>query len=614
MGESYADKLTEAFDENNLPEVITERFCFLELLASNELSDTYLLSCRNTDRRFVLKMFRNKELYSESELLQDIKHKGLPVFEPHLMCDGTLYTLREFIEGVSLDEFLHHHPGQNMEMLIRIVIDVCDIISLLHSQPKPVIHRDIKPSNIIIGTDDMNVTLIDFGISRIYSETSRKDTVIVASQGFSPPEQYGFIQTDRRADIYSLGAVLRYCITGSTESNAVIPDNELEQIIAKCTAFAPDARYQDSAELKAALLKYLEYISNDTYDDGTAKKLSKYETPEGYDDHDYQKLAAFFSYDENEAIIRSIHAGFNIRDPRTWEFKARVESDKAYFHIIWHEGSAPKKVEKIYIVAIDTTGDVDLRDIDAMTYTEIRTTGITGLDLSGCSALERVYCYENRLTALNVKNCVSLDFLSCYDNDLKELDVSDSLNIKVLWCHFNKISKFKIPEPCKLEILSCGRNRLPEFDPTNCNELTELHLWTNLSIKKLDLSGNKRLEFLSISGMDLDRLDLSNNSSLKYLWVSVNKLTEVIIPPDSELMYFAAGSNLMTSLLQLEKMTKICYLDISNNPLDINNAEVAASFSKLQAVIDKNKNDPPDGYDPVWDDKLHGLKFKEELK
>ncbi len=75
------------------------------------------------------------------------------------------------------------------------------------------IHRDIKPQNIIMDKTG-RIKLIDFGISRVFQESAKNDTVYFGTKEFSPPEQYGFSQTDNRSDIFSFGVVLCWLLTG----------------------------------------------------------------------------------------------------------------------------------------------------------------------------------------------------------------------------------------------------------------------------------------------------------------------------------------------------------------------------------------------------------------
>jgi serine/threonine-protein kinase len=103
-------------------------------------------------------------LNSEAEILHGLNCKGLPKFEPSAERDNMMFTLREYIEGVSLEEYINESPTVSEDDAVRIVMELCDIVSVMHSQPTPIIHRDIKPTNVIINPDDNAVTLIDFGI------------------------------------------------------------------------------------------------------------------------------------------------------------------------------------------------------------------------------------------------------------------------------------------------------------------------------------------------------------------------------------------------------------------------------------------------------------------
>jgi hypothetical protein len=103
--------------------------------------------------------------------------------------------------------------------------------------------------------DDGQVVLIDFDIARVYNSESETDTQFFGTREYAPPEQYGFSQTDSRADIYSFGILLRYILTGNERENANVRIYKpLARIIKKCTAFAPKERFTSADAVKKALL------------------------------------------------------------------------------------------------------------------------------------------------------------------------------------------------------------------------------------------------------------------------------------------------------------------------------------------------------------------------
>jgi len=251
---SLANLVMANFEGASLPPDIEIRFDILELLASNGLSETYLLSDTATGERYVLKGFqRARQMTSESKLLAGVNHKGLPKFEPEIWHNNSVYTLREYVDGMPLDKYLAEYGILTDEDATRTILELCEIVGLLHSQPTPIIHRDIKPSNIIISRGDSSVNLIDFGISRKYNPSSKNDTAVYLTPEYAPPEQYGYAQTDVRTDIYSIGVVLRKMLTGTTSHVTVINNRALHKIVRKCTALDPNSRYQSINALVKAL-------------------------------------------------------------------------------------------------------------------------------------------------------------------------------------------------------------------------------------------------------------------------------------------------------------------------------------------------------------------------
>ena len=127
-----------------------------------------------------------------------------------------LVVVSEFIPGKTLDTFVNE-AGPSIELSLSVVPAVCAAVAELHKAfDPPIVHRDLKPANIIVseGPSGLSATLIDFGIARRYREGAAADTVRFGTRSYAPPEQYGFGQTSVRSDIYALGMIALFCITG----------------------------------------------------------------------------------------------------------------------------------------------------------------------------------------------------------------------------------------------------------------------------------------------------------------------------------------------------------------------------------------------------------------
>lgn len=247
------------FDDARFPAGFLTDYEAMECLAYREGTETLLVKHRKTGGLCVAKCYSDKSLLSrhnEAELLKKLSHPGLPAYIGEYENDGMLCVLREYAEGEPLDCYAARRSIREDEAVF-ILVRLCDILAYLHAQTPPVIHRDIKSQNIIIAPGGQ-VRLIDFGISRVYDETAETDTVCFGTRRFAAPEQYGFSQTDARADIFSAGVLLGFLLTGETESSTSrsrIKNPRLRKIVEKCTAFAPRQRYSSAAALKSALLR-----------------------------------------------------------------------------------------------------------------------------------------------------------------------------------------------------------------------------------------------------------------------------------------------------------------------------------------------------------------------
>jgi predicted Ser/Thr protein kinase len=243
------------FDASRYPVEFLERYVQLECLAASHGTETFLVRQKDGEQLFAAKCY-DKSLYSfvhESAILKALKNKGLPAFADEFQNDRTVCIVREYVEGLPLNQYIKEKRPSNKE-IVGIATALCDILIYLHGRQQPVIHRDIKPQNVIMKEDGQAV-LIDFDIARVYNSSAESDTQFFGTREYAPPEQYGFSQTDSRTDIYSFGILLRYMLTGSEREN---PDvrvyRPLARIIKKCTAFAPKERFTSAAAVKKALL------------------------------------------------------------------------------------------------------------------------------------------------------------------------------------------------------------------------------------------------------------------------------------------------------------------------------------------------------------------------
>lgn len=154
----------------------------------------------------------NREI---SMLTQFSGVRGVPGYYGCLTDQENWYLIMEYIAGETLEEALQKARGGYFDekKTIRIGVELAQILNELHTNQPPVIFRDVKPANIMI-TPEQELFLIDFGIARTFKWGKTRDTTPLGSPGYAPREQYGQAQTDRRADIYGLGATLQTLITG----------------------------------------------------------------------------------------------------------------------------------------------------------------------------------------------------------------------------------------------------------------------------------------------------------------------------------------------------------------------------------------------------------------
>jgi serine/threonine protein kinase len=216
-----------------------------------------------------------KEFEREASLLATLQHPLIPKVYDYFMQEDRYYLVMEYIDGTDMNKFLKQMGEKLPESkVIKIGIQICDVLHYLHTHKPPVIYRDLKPSNVMV-TDNDRLVLVDFGIARFLT-ANLTDITTIGTMGFVPPEVYEE-SIEPASDIYSLGATLFYFLTGvSPQTKPILIFDftknphpreynrdispEMDAIITRCVAYNARNRYPSAyalrKDLEACYAKY----------------------------------------------------------------------------------------------------------------------------------------------------------------------------------------------------------------------------------------------------------------------------------------------------------------------------------------------------------------------
>src|SRR5207249_919675 len=259
----------------------------LEGNARGGMGVVYAAEDENLQRRVALKVLDvpgtdgdlANRLIREARVLAALEHPGIvPVHDVGTLADGRVFYTMKFVEGQRLDKYIE--SVTSIPDRLRLFLRICDAVAFAHA--RGVLHRDLKPANIMVGPFG-EVLVMDWGLAKILRSGDSKTTrvadpdatifekpkqsalsgdstevsgvtghgTILGTPGYMSPEQArGDVDLlDARSDIFSLGALLRFILTGDRESGsapgAVRIDKSLSAICAKATAASPAERYPD---------------------------------------------------------------------------------------------------------------------------------------------------------------------------------------------------------------------------------------------------------------------------------------------------------------------------------------------------------------------------------
>ncbi len=276
------------------------RFKIIKELGRGSQGIVYLASDKQLERNVAIKTIQlekitpriKQQLLTEARTIAKLQHPNIiTLFEmdEHL---GTPYLVFEYVDGVSLKEFLIKKARLNSKDAINILAPLLNAIDYAHK--RGVIHRDLNPSNILITSQD-KPRLMDFGIATLLGQKNSEsaDEGIWGTFKYMSPEQCNGEALSASSDIFSMGLILYEIITGkqaidAENKYAIInkivneeinyPDGidvSVKETIQKALAKNQQERYADAHDMRQDLLHHLQRISPDTESQQGAKSANE---------------------------------------------------------------------------------------------------------------------------------------------------------------------------------------------------------------------------------------------------------------------------------------------------------------------------------------------------
>ncbi len=305
-------------DAAETPDLAGTRYRLVERIARGGMGVVYAAEDENLQRRVALKVLDvpgmdgdlANRLIREARVLAALEHPGIvPVHDVGTLADGRVFYTMKFVEGQRLDKFIA--AVNSIPDRLRLFLRICDAVGFAHA--RGVLHRDLKPANIMVGSFG-EVLVMDWGLAKIlradvsnaapppdaeatvfektkptaFDSNATEISVltghgtIMGTPGYMSPEQAcGDVEhLDARSDIYSLGALLRFLLTGKPEAASISKERRLDKslaaICAKSTACAPAERYPSVQELALDVSKYLDGLAVDAHRESLFERTARF--------------------------------------------------------------------------------------------------------------------------------------------------------------------------------------------------------------------------------------------------------------------------------------------------------------------------------------------------
>lgn len=198
-----------------------------------------------TVRKSALESFEN-----EARILKQMDSPNVVKLIDFFVEDHRAYLVLEHIDGMSLRELVEKDGAMPESRVKELAMQMCSILSYLHSLSPPVVHRHFTPDNLILQKDG-TLKLIDFNVAQQVEATVTG--TVVGKHAYLPPEQFRGMPT-HQSDIYACGATLHFLLTGSdpepisrSHPAKQVPglSNGMDHIVSHATQLDCAQRYED---------------------------------------------------------------------------------------------------------------------------------------------------------------------------------------------------------------------------------------------------------------------------------------------------------------------------------------------------------------------------------
>lgn len=214
-----------------MEEKVIQGYHFLEEIGRGGMGGVYkgtdpkgnIVAIKKMDNQYCFDPEVRRMFYKEVESLKDLDNRSVVGVRGHAFQDshGNLYMPMEFVEGETIQQKVKRDGPFDEKNARDMMSKILKAFSYIHENKK--VHRDIKPSNIMIRPNG-EICVIDFGIVKdMATSTGKTVGTIVGTDGYMSPEQVTGLSIDYRTDIYSLGCLLHYMLTGK---HAVVKKND----------------------------------------------------------------------------------------------------------------------------------------------------------------------------------------------------------------------------------------------------------------------------------------------------------------------------------------------------------------------------------------------------